>query len=60
VWLKLLHRLVRVVDERKASGLATTILCPEAENGDLVLGSLVQLGKLGAELVLGDVGAVGV
>ena len=32
--LKLFQRLVRVIDERKARTLATTILCSEAEAGD--------------------------
>jgi hypothetical protein len=58
--LELLHRLGRLVDEREAGALAATILRPEAEDGDLVLFGLVQLSELGAELVLGDVGAVGV
>lgn len=60
VWLELLHGLVAVVDEGEAGALATTVLGAETEDGDLVLGSLVQLGQLGAELILGDVGAVGV
>ena len=58
--LESLHRLAAVVDEGKARALAATILSPEAEDGDLVLAALVQFGELGAELVLGDVGAVGV
>lgn len=56
--LEPLHRLARVVNERKAGGLAATELCPQAEDGDLVLVALVQLRELGAELVLGDIGAV--
>jgi hypothetical protein len=32
----------------------------ETENVDLVLSGLVEFGKLAPELVLGDVGAVGV
>lgn len=60
VGLELLHGLGRVVDESKASGLATTVLGAETEDGDLVLGGLVELGELLAELILGDVGAVGV
>merc|ERR1712098_131615 len=58
--LESLHRLAAVVDEGKARALAATILSPEAEDGDLVLAALVQFGELGAELVLGDVRAVGV
>lgn len=58
--LELLHGLGRVVDESKTSGLATTELGAQTEDGDLVLASLVQAGELVAELILGDVGAVGV
>ena len=58
--LKPLDRIRRVVDERKARALATTVLRPEAEAGDLVLGGLVEFGQLVAELVLADVLAVGV
>jgi len=58
VWLKLLQRLFRIVDEREASALATTILCPEAEDGDLVFLGLVEFGELDTEFVLGDIGAV--
>lgn len=60
VGLELLHGLLGVVDEGKAGALATTVLGAEAEDGDLVLLGLVELGKLLAELILGDVGAVGV
>lgn len=60
VGLELLHGLGGVVDEGEASGLATTELGAETEDGDLVLGGLVELGELLAELILGDVGAVGV
>ena len=35
--LKALHRLAGIVDECESRALATTILCPEAEAGDLVL-----------------------
>jgi hypothetical protein len=35
-------------------------VCLEAEDGDIVLLGLVQLTELSTELVLGDVGAVGV
>lgn len=58
--LELLQRLVRVVDQGEASALATTVLSPEAEDRHLVLVRLVQLGKLLTELILGDIGAVGV
>jgi hypothetical protein len=60
VGLELLHGLVGVVDESETSGLATTVLGAETEDGDLVLVGLVELGQLLAELVLGDVGTVGV
>lgn len=60
VRLELLHGLVGVVDESETSALATTVLGAEAEAVDLVLAGLVELGKLLAELILGDVGAVGV
>lgn len=57
VWLKLLHGLGGIVEEGKAGALATTELCPEAEDRDLVLGGLVKLRELLAELILGHVGA---
>ena len=58
--LELLHSLGRVVHEPEAGRLATTILRPQAEDADLVLGGLVHGRELLAELLLGDVGAVGV
>lgn len=58
--LELLQGLLGVVDESEASALTTTVLGTETEDGDLVLVGLVQVGELVAELVLGDVGAVGV
>jgi hypothetical protein len=60
VGLELLHGLGAVVDEGKAGALATAVLGAETEDGDLVLVGLVQLGELLAELILGDVRAVGV
>lgn len=56
--LELLESLWGVVDEGESSGLSTTELSAETEDVDLVLVGLVKLSKLGAELVLGDVGAV--
>lgn len=56
--LKFLHRLVRVVDERESGALAATILCPEAEDRDLVLVGFVDICEFLAELVFGNVGAV--
>lgn len=60
VGLELLQGLGGVVDQSEAGALATTVLCAETEDGDLVLVGLVQIGQLLTELVLGDVGAVGV
>ena len=60
VGLELLHGLGGVVDEGEAGALATTEVCLEAEDGDILLLGLVELTKLGTELILGDVGAVGV
>lgn len=57
VWLELLHGLGGVVKEGETRALAATVLCPETEDGDLVLGQLVELGQLLAELIFGDVGA---
>jgi hypothetical protein len=59
VGLELLQGFGGVVDESKACGLATTIMCPETEDGDLFLVGFVQLGKLAAEFVLGDIGTAG-
>lgn len=60
VGLELLEGLGGVVDQSEAGALTTTVLCAETEDGDLVLVGLVQVGQLLTELVLGDVGAVGV
>lgn len=60
VRLELLQGLLGVVDQSEAGALATTVLCAETEDGDLVLVGLVQVGQLLPELILGDVGAVGV
>lgn len=60
VRLKLQHSLGRVVHQGKAGGLAATKVRPQAKNVDLVLGSLVQGCQLVAQLLLGDVGTVGV
>lgn len=58
--LELLHGLGGVVDEGEAGGLAATELGSQTEDGDLVLLGLVEGAKLLAELILGDVGTVGV
>jgi hypothetical protein len=60
VGLKLLHRLGAVVDEGETGALAATKVRLHAEDRDIVLLRLVQLAELAAELVLGDVGSVGV
>lgn len=60
VGFELLHRLDAVVDEGEAGRLAATVLRPHAEHIDLVLVRLVHLGESGAQVILGDVGAVGV
>lgn len=60
VRLELLHGLGRVVDKGEAGGLAATELGAQTEDGDLVLAGLVEAGELVTELILGDVGAVGV
>jgi hypothetical protein len=53
VGLKLLQSVVRVVDQREAGRLATTILGAETKDRDLFLAGFVELGELGAEFVLG-------
>lgn len=44
MWLELLHRLVRIIDEGETCALASTVVCPESENADLVFVCFVQLG----------------
>ena len=58
VRLELLHRCLRVVDERETGALATTELGAETEDGNGLLVALVELGELGAEVFLGDIGAL--
>lgn len=58
--LEALERLGGVVDEGEAGALSTTVLGLETEDVDLVFGALVQLAELAAEVLLGDVGSVGV
>lgn len=60
VGLELLHGLGAVVDESEAGALTATEVCLEAEDGDILLLGLVELAELATELVLGDVGTVGV
>jgi hypothetical protein len=60
LWLKLLHRLRRIVDEREACALAATILCPEAEAGDLVFGGFVEFAEFLAQFVFAHVRTAGV
>jgi hypothetical protein len=59
MWLELLEGLGRIVNESEASALATTELGLEAEDGDLVLGGLVQLAQFLSELILGDIRSIG-
>lgn len=58
--LELLQVIMRVVDEGETSGLATTKVGAETENGDGGLVGLVELSELGPEVFLGDVGTSGV
>lgn len=58
--LKLLHHLMAVVYQSEPSRFASAVLCAETEAGYLVFVGLVEFGELLTELVLGDVGAVGV
>lgn len=58
--LKLLQGLGRIVDETETGGLATTELCSQTEDADLVLLGLVEGGELVSQLILGDVGSAGV
>lgn len=58
--LELLHGLGGVVDKGEAGGLAATELGAQTEDGDLVLACLVETGELVTELILSNVGAVGV
>ena len=58
--LELLQALIALVDEREPRALPTTVLGSEPEAGDGVLGGLVELRELLAELVFRYVGAVGV
>ena len=59
-WLELLHGLDGVVDQREAGGLAATVLGAHAEDVDLVTVGFVDFGEFLAEVVLGDICAVGV
>lgn len=59
VGFEFLHRLDTVVDEGETGRLPTTVLRPHAEDVDLVFVGFVHLGKSGAQVVLGDIGAVG-
>lgn len=60
VRLEFLEVVVGVVNQSKTSRLPATELGAESKNGDRVFVGLVKVGKLGAELILGDVGSVGV
>lgn len=58
--LEFLHCLDGIVDKGKASGLATTVLSAHAEDVDLIFVGFVHFGEFGAEVIFGDIGAVGV
>ena len=58
--LKLLHHLMAVVYQCEPSRFASTVLCAETEAGHLIFVGFVELGKLLAEFVFGDVGTIGV
>jgi len=60
VGFKFFKSLISVVNQSKPSGLATTILCAETKNRNLVLVGLVQFSELGPKIVLGDIGPIGV
>ena len=60
MWLKLLHRLMIVVDQGETGRLSSSVLCPETEAGHLVFVGFIELGEFLAEFVFGDVGSVGV
>lgn len=57
-WLELLGVGNGLVDQTETGGLATTELGSEAENGNSVLVSLVNLSQLLSQLILGDVSSV--
>lgn len=46
-WLELLHGLNGVVDQGETGSLATTILCSETKDVDLIGVGFVDLGELG-------------
>ena len=49
---------MRIVNEGESRALSTTVLCPETESRYLILVGFVEVGKLVAEFVFRDVGAV--
>jgi hypothetical protein len=57
-WFEFLHCLGRVVDECKSSALPTTVVCPHAEDIDLVFVCLVRFREFAAELIFGNICAV--
>ncbi len=56
--LEFLHCLCVLVDEGESCALATTKVCSETKDGDIVLLGLVELTELGSEVVLGYICAV--
>lgn len=59
-WLEFFHGFNGVIDQGEACSLAATVLGSHAEDVDLVGVGFVDFGEFRAEVVLGDVGAVGV
>lgn len=55
VGFKFFESLIRIVNQSEASGLATTILCTETENRDLVFIGLVHLCEPSSEILFGDI-----
>ena len=56
--LELLQHLMWIVDERESCALPTTVLCPEAEAGDLIFIRFVKFREFLAEFVLGHIGTI--
>lgn len=60
MWLELLHRLVRVVDEGETGALTAAVVCSESKDADLVFVGFVELGEFLSQFIFGAVGAAGV
>jgi hypothetical protein len=59
VGFELLQRLRRIINERKSSGLSTTILSSKSKDVDFCFVGLVELGKFISELLFRNVGSIG-